>query len=116
MSEGKKEEEKKGEEKKKAINSKDAIQRIKLLPPMIALSACLISCIVSILQQVDFAVFVSRMALSAIIFLVIGYIARIALWYVFKPDLYDPESEDDGSGEGSDEDITVDEEITDKDE
>ena len=77
-----------------------------MIPPFTALLASLIACVVSIVQQVDFALFVKRLAIAAAVFLLIGYIVRIALWYVFKPEPKESEEED---KEGSDEDVTIEE-------
>ena len=82
------------------------LDKTKLIPPFTALLASLISCVVSIVQQVDFALFVKRLAIAAAVFLLIGYIVRIALWYVFKPE---PEESEEEDKEGSDEDVTIEE-------
>ena len=89
------------------------LEKIKLIPPFTALLACFISSVVSIVQHVDFGVFVKRLAISAVVFLILGFAARFAIWYTFKPAPL--EEEDEGEGEEGDksdvEDITVDESV-----
>ena len=56
----------------------------KPVPVIITLSAALLSCVVSIIQRVEFSVFVSRLLVVVLIFLVMGTIIKMILDYSFK--------------------------------
>ncbi len=56
----------------------------KPIPIIITLAAAFISCVVSILQKVEFAVFVRRLFLVVVIFLFMGTIIKIILDYSFR--------------------------------
>jgi len=56
----------------------------KPIPVIITLAAAFISCVVSILQRVEFAVFVRRLFLVVVIFLFMGTIIKIILDYSFR--------------------------------
>ena len=58
--------------------------KFKPVPIMITLAAAFISCLVSILQRVDFSVFVFRLLITVVIFLVLGTIIKIVLENAFK--------------------------------
>ncbi len=62
----------KGKSKEKAVNT-------RTLPAIIVLSAALISCAFSLLQGVEFRVFVARLFFSVLIFGTIGIIVRVVL-------------------------------------
>lgn len=88
------------------------LDKIKLIPPFCALLACFITCVISIVQQVDFGIFVKRLAISAIVFLALGFAARIAIWNSFRPE---PMEEPEEGEEGDEEDITIEESVVDED-
>ena len=56
----------------------------KPIPIMITLAAAFISCVVSIMQGVDFSVFVGRLVIVVVVFLVLGTIIKIVLDYSFR--------------------------------
>lgn len=56
----------------------------KPIPIIITLSAALISCVVSIIQRVEFSVFVSRLLIVVLVFLVMGTIIKMILDYSFR--------------------------------
>ncbi|MCR5581185.1 MAG: hypothetical protein K6F66_06310 [Pseudobutyrivibrio sp.] len=58
--------------------------KTKPIPIIITLAAALISCVTSIVQRVEFSVFLSRLAIVVAIFLVMGTIIKIILDYSFK--------------------------------
>ncbi len=58
--------------------------KTKPIPIMITLTAALISCVTSIIQKVEFSVFLSRLIIVVAIFLVMGTIIKIILDYSFK--------------------------------
>lgn len=58
--------------------------KTKPIPIMITLAAAFISCVASIMQGVDFSVFVSRLAITAVVFLVLGTIIKMILDAAFK--------------------------------
>lgn len=51
----------------------------KPIPAIIVLLAAGISCVASILQQVNFAIFTKRLFFSVLVFFIIGFIIKIAL-------------------------------------
>ncbi|MCR4781970.1 MAG: hypothetical protein K5851_04400 [Lachnospiraceae bacterium] len=59
----------------------------KPLPIAICLLASGIACVISIIQGVDFGVFVKRFALVALIFYVLGVIVRVVIDRTFKIDM-----------------------------
>jgi ABC-type bacteriocin/lantibiotic exporter with double-glycine peptidase domain len=59
----------------------------KPLPIIICLAASGIICVISIIQGVDFGVFVKRFALVALIFYVLGVIVRVVIDRTFKIDM-----------------------------
>ena len=56
----------------------------KPIPVIIALAAALLSCVISIVQHVEFSVFVSRLLVVVLIFLVMGTIIKMILDYSFR--------------------------------
>lgn len=56
----------------------------KPVPIVITLAAAFISCIVSILQRVDFSIFVTRLLVVVLIFLFMGTVIKIILDYSFR--------------------------------
>ncbi len=56
----------------------------KPVPIIITLAAAFISCVISIMQHVEFGVFVSRLLITVVIFLVMGTIIKMILDYSFK--------------------------------
>ena len=56
----------------------------KTVPVIITLAAAFITCVVSIVQKVDFSTFVSRLLIVVVIFLVLGTIIKMILDYSFK--------------------------------
>ena len=56
----------------------------KTVPIVITLAAAFISCLMSILQHVEFQVFTMRLLVTVVIFLVLGTIAKLVLDYSFK--------------------------------
>ena len=58
------------------------------------LCACLISCIVSIIQGVDFGIFVLRFAVTAVVFLFLGFIIQIFLNIGFKVEKEETEAQE----------------------
>ncbi len=56
----------------------------KPLPAIIMLGACGISCAMSIYQKVDFNLFTVRLAVSAIVFMIIGTVVKMVLDYACK--------------------------------
>ena len=56
----------------------------KPVPVIITLAAAFISCVISIVQKVDFSTFVSRLLIVVVIFLVMGTIIKMILDYAFK--------------------------------
>lgn len=59
----------------------------KPLPIIICLFASGLMCVISILQGVDFGVFVKRFALVALIFYILGVIVRVVIDRTFKIDM-----------------------------
>ena len=88
----------------------------KLIPPVVALLACAISCVVSIIQGVSFGTFTIRLVVSALLFLTIGSIIKMVLDWALAPEAELPEdldvesSEDEGE---TSEEATSDEETSD---
>lgn len=72
----------------------------KPIPPVVALLASAIACIVSIFQHVSFGTFTIRLVVSALLFLTIGTIIKMVLDWAFAPEAELPE---DMEGESSDE-------------
>ena len=58
--------------------------KTKPIPVIITLSAALISCVMSLLQRVEFKVFVSRLLVVVVIFLFMGTIIKMILDYSFR--------------------------------
>ncbi len=56
----------------------------KTVPIIITLAAAFISCVISIVQHVEFGVFVMRLFVTVAIFLVMGTIIKIILDNAFK--------------------------------
>lgn len=56
----------------------------KPVPIVITLAAAFISCIVSILQRVDFSIFVARLLVVVLIFMFMGTVIKIILDYSFR--------------------------------
>ncbi len=56
----------------------------KPIPIIITLAAAFISCVFSIVQRVEFSVFVRRLVLVVIIFLFMGTVIKMVLDYAFK--------------------------------
>jgi hypothetical protein len=59
----------------------------KPLPIIICLLASGIACVISILQGVDFGIFVRRFALTALVFYLLGVIVRVVIDRTFKIDM-----------------------------
>lgn len=76
----------------------------KPLAIIMTLCACLISCIVSIIQGVGFGVFVKRFAVTALVFLLLGFIIQIFLNMGFKVEQEETEAQEEEQQENSDED------------
>ena len=51
----------------------------KTVPVIIALTGCALSCVISIIQGVDFGVFTTRLLLATLIFLALGVVIRVVL-------------------------------------
>ncbi|MBR6281003.1 MAG: hypothetical protein IKR14_00730 [Lachnospiraceae bacterium] len=79
----------------------------KLIPPVVALLASAIACIVSIVQHVPFGTFTIRLVVSALLFLTIGTIIKMVLDWALAPEAELPEDMEaessDEAGETSDE-------------
>ena len=58
--------------------------KTKPIPIIITLAAALISCVISIVEHVDFSVFVSRLLVVVLVFLTMGTIIRMILDYSFR--------------------------------
>ncbi|MCR4830664.1 MAG: hypothetical protein K5883_04345 [Pseudobutyrivibrio sp.] len=56
----------------------------KPVPIIITLTAAFISCVVSIIQHVEFSVFVTRLLVVVLVFIIMGTIIKIILDYSFK--------------------------------
>ena len=56
----------------------------KPVPVIITLAAAFISCVISIMQRVEFSVFVSRLLIVVVIFLVMGTIIKMILDHSFR--------------------------------
>ncbi len=83
-----KEKDPKGKKKEKPVNTRP-------LPAIIVLSAALISCAFSLLQGVEFRIFVGRLFFSVLIFGFIGIVVRVILdRYFFNRDSKEEEEED----------------------
>lgn len=72
----------------------------KPIPIIMALSAALVSCLISISQGVDFATFLARLILSVFLFYFVGIVVGIFLLNAFGPprvdgddDIFDNETE-----------------------
>jgi len=91
----------------------------KLIPPVVALSACAISCVVSLIQRASFGTFTIRLVVSALLFLTIGAIIKMVLDWALAPEAELPDdmevesSEDEGE---TSEETTSDEEASSEDE
>ncbi|SDB10985.1 hypothetical protein SAMN02910298_00543 [Pseudobutyrivibrio sp. YE44] len=77
----------------------------KPIPIIITLAAAFISCVMSIVQDVDFSVFVGRLVVVVLIFMFLGTVIKLILDYAFRT--LEPVSID---GEPSEEDAMEDEE------
>ncbi|MBP5265534.1 MAG: hypothetical protein J6Z06_01780 [Lachnospiraceae bacterium] len=79
----------------------------KLIPPVVALTASAIACVVSIIQRVPFGTFTIRLVVSALLFLTIGTIIKMVLDWALAPEAELPEDMEaessDEAGETSDE-------------
>ena len=71
----------------------------KPIPIIITLSAASVSCLISILQGVDFPTFLVRLLLTVLFFYLIGIVAGILLYNAFPP----PPKEEAVEGENADE-------------
>ncbi len=58
--------------------------KTKPVPIIITLAAAFISCVMSIVQKVDFSVFVGRLVVVVFIFLFMGTVIKMILDYAFK--------------------------------
>lgn len=58
--------------------------KTKPIPIIITLAAALISCVTSIIQRVEFSVFLSRLVIVVAVFLVMGTIIKMVLDYAFR--------------------------------
>ena len=56
----------------------------KPIPIIITLAAAFISCVVSILQRVEFSVFVARLLVVVLIFMFMGTVIKLILDYSFR--------------------------------
>ena len=56
----------------------------KPIPVIITLAAALLSCVISIVEHVDFSVFVSRLLVVVLVFLTMGTIIKMILDYSFR--------------------------------
>ncbi|MCR5143978.1 MAG: hypothetical protein K6B67_01560 [Lachnospiraceae bacterium] len=77
----------------------------KPIPIIITLIAALVSCVASIFQQADFAVFTKRLVLSVLIFGTIGIIVRVILDRSVRVMDEEDEEENDDENENDLEDI-----------
>ncbi len=92
-------------EKDPKEKNKDKPVNTRTLPAIIVLSAALISCAFSLLQGVEFRVFVARLFFSVVIFGIIGLIVRVILdRYFFNRNSKEEEEETDGKDEDEGED------------
>jgi len=94
-----KENDPKGKKKEKPVNTRP-------LPAIIVLSAALISCAFSLLQGVEFRIFVGRLFFSVLIFGFIGIVVRVILDRYFfnrdsKEEEENPDKKEEGEGEGA---------------
>lgn len=92
-----KENDPKGKKKEKPVNTRP-------LPAIIVLSAALISCAFSLLQGVEFRIFVGRLFFSVLIFGFIGIVVRVILDRYFfnrnsKEEEGNPDKKDEDEGE-----------------
>ncbi len=91
-----KENDPKGKNKEKPVNT-------RTLPAIIVLSAALISCAFSLVQGVEFRIFVGRLLFSVVIFGLIGVFVRVILdRYFFNRNSNEeetPETEEQNEGE-----------------
>ncbi|MCR5640378.1 MAG: hypothetical protein K6G04_03380 [Lachnospiraceae bacterium] len=71
----------------------------KMIPPFVALMACAISCIVSIVQHVAFGTFTVRLVVSALLFLTIGSIVKMVLDWALAPEAELPEDMEEESSD-----------------
>ncbi len=58
--------------------------KTKPIPIIITLAAALISCVISIVERVEFSVFVYRLFFVVLIFLAMGTIIKMVLDYSFR--------------------------------
>jgi len=91
-------------EKDPKDKNKDKPVNTRTLPAIIVLSAALISCAFSLLQGVEFRVFVARLFFSVVIFGIIGLIVRVILDRYFFNRNSKEEEETDGKDEDEGED------------
>lgn len=92
-----KEKDPKDKKKEKPVNT-------RTLPAIIVLSAALISCAFSLLQGVEFRIFVGRLFFSVLIFGFIGIVVRVILDRYFfnrnsKEEEGNPDKKDEDEGE-----------------
>ncbi len=84
----------------------------KPVPIVITLAAAFISCVVSILQNVDFSIFVARLLVVVLIFMFMGTVIKIILDYSFKtlePPVPIDEQNPEMENLGADDELTEDE-------
>lgn len=70
--------------KDKKTKKKSKKPNTKPVPVIITLGAALVSCIMSIFEQADLSLFVERLLIVVIIFMVMGTIIKMILDYSFK--------------------------------
>ena len=58
--------------------------KTKPIPIIITLAAALLSCVISIVEHVEFSVFVSRLLVVVLVFLTMGTIIKMILDYSFR--------------------------------
>ena len=58
--------------------------KTKPIPIIITLAAAFISCVISIIQRVDFSIFVGRLFVVVLVFLGMGTIIKMVLDYSFR--------------------------------
>lgn len=76
----------------------------KPIPALVALSASGITCVLSILQQVKFSVFVLRFAVVAALFYIIGSVIRVVIDRAFKVDAEETEKQEQATKDASPDD------------
>ncbi len=79
----------------------------KPIPAVLSLLAGCLVCIISFVQHVDMVVFAQRFIIAAIVFFILGTVAKIVLDRNFKEE--EPPSEDDEDEDEEDDDMDTDE-------